>query len=63
MSPDAGVAVIEAEVPQSEAQQYATQLRALTQGRGSMNIRFDHYGEVPNHMVSKIVAGGDAPKG
>ena len=55
MSPGGGTAVIEAVVPQSEVQQYATTLRALTQGRGSFTLAFDHYEEVPAHLASKIV--------
>ncbi|MCY4582706.1 MAG: elongation factor G [Chloroflexi bacterium] len=55
MTPVSGVAHIEAEVPQSEAQQYSTHLRALTQGRGTLSMRFDHYGEVPAHLTPKIV--------
>ncbi len=55
MSPGGGTAVIEAIVPQSEVQQYATTLRALTQGRGSFTLAFDHYEEVPAHLASKIV--------
>jgi len=41
-------------------QQYATSLRALTQGRGSFTLRFDHYGTVPHHLVERIV---EAAKG
>lgn len=55
MTPVGGVAHIEAEVPQSEAQQYSTHLRALTQGRGTLSMQFDHYGEVPAHLTPKIV--------
>ena len=55
MSPEGGVAVIEAVVPQSEAQQYSTQLRALTQGRGTLSMQFDHYSAVPAHLTQKIV--------
>ncbi len=55
MTPEDGVARIEALVPQAEAQQYATTLRALTQGRGEFTMEFDHYGEVPAHLVQKIV--------
>ena len=55
MSPGGGTAIIEAVVPQSEVQQYATTLRALTQGRGSFTMDFDHYEEVPAHLASKIV--------
>ena len=57
MTPVGGVAHIEAEVPQSEAQQYSTHLRALTQGRGTLSMQFDHYGEVPAHLTPKIVEG------
>ena len=56
MSPEGGVATIESELPQVEALQYSTQLRALTQGRGTLSMEFDHYGEVPAHLVQKIVA-------
>ncbi|MEX2431671.1 MAG: elongation factor G [Dehalococcoidia bacterium] len=55
MTPDGGVAHIEALAPQSEAQQYSTTLRALTQGRGEFTMEFDHYSEVPAHLVQKIV--------
>ena len=58
MSPEGGVAVIEAGMPLVEAQQYSTHLRALTQGRGSFVMEFGHYGEVPQHLVQKIVDAG-----
>lgn len=56
MSPEGGVAYIDAEMPRSEAQQYSTQLRALTQGRGTLTMEFGHYGEVPSNLVERIVA-------
>ena len=55
MSPDGGIAVIDAQLPQVEAQQYSTQLRALTQGRGVLEMEFQRYGDVPAHLVQKIV--------
>ena len=55
MTPQGGVAVIEAEAPQAEVQQWATSLRALTQGRGMMRLEFDHFGEVPTHLTQKIM--------
>ena len=55
MSPGGGTAVIEAVVPQSKVQQYAITLRALTQERGSFTMGFDHYDEVPAHLVSRTV--------
>jgi elongation factor G len=60
MAPEGGIAVVEAEMPQVEAQQYSTQLRALTQGRGAITMTFDHYGEVPQALVQKIVANHQA---
>jgi elongation factor G len=55
ITPDSGTAAIDAMMPQAEAQQYATKLRALTQGRGRLTMQFDHYGEVPAHLAQKIV--------
>ena len=55
MSPEGGIAYIDAKMPQSEVQQYSTQLRALTQGRGLFTTEFDHYGEVPPTLVERIV--------
>lgn len=60
MSPEGGIATIEASMPQIEAQQYSTQLRALTQGRGTISMAFDHYGEVPANLVEKILAAHEA---
>lgn len=37
------IAVIRAQVPQSEIQQYALQLKALTSGTGVFESEFDHY--------------------
>ena len=46
---------IEAEVPQAEMLRYATELRSQTQGRGSFTIRFNHYDEVPGHLMQSVV--------
>ena len=55
MSPQGGVAYIDVEVPRAEIQQWATSLRALTQGRGTLSVEFDHYGEVPPQVQQRIV--------
>ncbi len=47
---------IRAQVPLAEMLTYAPQLRSMTAGRGSFTIEFDHYEEVPSHLVEKIVA-------
>ncbi|MDY6062461.1 MAG: elongation factor G [Erysipelotrichaceae bacterium] len=46
---------IEAEVPMSEMQKYATELRSMTQGRGSYTIEFDRYEPAPNHIAEKVI--------
>ena len=55
MTPEGGMAVIDAEAPQAEVQQWATQLRALTQGRGTMTLQFDHFGEMPAHLSQRVI--------
>ncbi|MCO5217747.1 MAG: elongation factor G [Thermomicrobiales bacterium] len=51
-----GTTVIEAQVPGAEIQRYATDLRSMTQGRGTFEAGFSHYQAVPHHLVDKIVA-------
>jgi elongation factor G len=42
-------------VPQGELFKYATDLRSLTQARGSFTSRFERYEEVPANEVAKII--------
>lgn len=58
-----GTTVIEAEVPGGEIQRYATDLRSMTQGRGTFTSEFVRYQPVPHHMVEKIVAEVKEPAG
>ncbi len=51
-----GTQVIRALVPLAEMFGYATDLRSLTQGRGSFVMEFDHYEEVPANIAEEIVA-------
>ena len=55
MTPDNGLSTIEAMVPLAEVQHYATDLRSITQGRGTFSIKISHYEEVPSHITQKIV--------
>lgn len=47
---------IEATAPASEIQRYATDLRSITQGRGSFTTEFSHYQPVPAHLAEQIKA-------
>ncbi|MBU3668459.1 MAG: elongation factor G [Candidatus Taylorbacteria bacterium] len=46
---------IRAMVPLSEMFGYTTELRSMTQGRGSMTMEFDHYDVVPPNVEKTIV--------
>jgi elongation factor G len=45
-----------AEVPMAEIQQYAAELRSLTSGRGTFDVEFDHYAEVPHNEAQQVIA-------
>lgn len=45
---------VKAFIPLSEMFAYATNLRSLTQGRGTYVMQFDHYEEVSKNIVGKI---------
>jgi len=51
------VRVVDANVPLSEMFGYATDLRSMTQGRGSFTMEFSHYEEVPNNIAQLIIEG------
>ena len=53
---DDGTTTIVADIPAAEIQRYATDLRSITQGRGTFRVTFDHYQQVPAHLTSSIVA-------
>jgi len=47
---------VSAEVPMAEMQQYPAELRSLTSGRGTFEVEFDHYAEVPHSEVQQLIA-------
>lgn len=51
------VRVVDANVPLSEMFGYSTNLRSMTQGRGSFTMEFSHYEEVPNNIAQLIIEG------
>lgn len=50
-----GVKVVTAMVPLSEMFGYSTDIRSMTQGRGSYSMEFDHYEEAPRNVTEEIV--------
>ena len=50
-----GTQVITAQSPRPDLLGYATELRALTGGRGTFTSTLDHYEEVPQHIAEKVI--------
>ncbi len=57
MSERGNLRVIDADVPLSEMFGYVTNLRSMTQGRGSFTMEFSHYEEVPANIAQQVVEG------
>ncbi|MDP2891775.1 MAG: elongation factor G [Bacillota bacterium] len=55
MNPAENGQQVVAEVPQAEMFKYATDLRSMTQARGSFKMKFDRYEEVPGNISAKVV--------
>ena len=51
-----GMQKVEAEAPQAEMFKYATDLRSMTQARGSFTMKFERYENVPSDIADKIIA-------
>ncbi len=56
MEPAGKLEKIKAQVPLSEMLRYATDLRSMTQGRGSYHMNYSHYEEVPQRVAEKVIA-------
>ena len=56
MTSEGGQTIVEAEVAQPEILRYATDLRSLTQGRGSYTQEFSHYEVVPPAAAQKVIS-------
>lgn len=55
MNPEGEKKLIVAEVPISEIGKYATDLRSMTQGRGSFEYYFERYEEAPMDIQKKVI--------
>jgi len=56
------MAVIKAQVPLAEIQQYNSQLKSVTGGQGSFSMELSHYEGVPSNVQQQIVAKMQAKK-
>ena len=51
-----GLNLVEAEVPVSEMNKYATDLRSMSQGRGSFTFEFTRYEAAPSNIAEKVIS-------
>jgi len=63
MDSRAAMTVIRAQVPMAEMLTYEQALTSATGGRGSYQMEYSHYEEVPTHLQGKIVAAYKAERG
>lgn len=59
MEVEEGMQVIIADVPQAELFKYSAELRSMTGGRGTFEMQFDRYEQVPSNVAQKIIAAAD----
>ena len=55
IDPGEEIQTIRALVPMAEVLNYAADLTSMTGGRGMFVMEFDHYEDVPDHLMKKIV--------
>ncbi len=48
--------VVSLDVPLAEMFNYATQVRSLTQGRGTHTMEFSRYGKVPDKITDEMIS-------
>ena len=56
MQQEGDMQLVVAEAPMAELFKYATDLRSMTQARGSFTTKFERYEEVPASVAEKIIA-------
>lgn len=56
MEADGPIQIIKASIPKDEMYQYATSLRAMTQGTGDFTMEFSKYANVPGDVAKKLIA-------
>lgn len=56
VGPEDGLQTVTAEVPQVEMFKFCSELRSITGGRGSFEMEFARYEQVPGNIAQKVVA-------
>ena len=56
VEPSGKYEIIKAQVPIAEMFRYTSDLRSMTQGRGSFSMSFSHYEEMPSKLAEQIIS-------
>ncbi len=51
-----GITLIEGEIPMAEMHTYSSDLRSMTQAKGSYEFEFERYQDAPQNIVDKVIA-------
>ncbi|MBQ7097885.1 MAG: elongation factor G [Clostridia bacterium] len=51
-----GITLIEGEIPMAEMHTYSSDLRSMTQAKGSYEFEFERYQDAPQNVVEKVIA-------
>jgi elongation factor G len=62
MEPKGSNQVVRAQAPLGEMANFASELRSVTGGRGSYQMRFSHYHELPAHLAQSVIAAAKQQK-
>ncbi|MBU0729502.1 MAG: elongation factor G [Proteobacteria bacterium] len=52
--------IVSAQAPMAEILQYSPELTSITGGRGSFDVEFSHYEEMPGQLAEKVIAAAKA---
>ena len=63
MGREEGMQLVEAEIPLAESFNYSSQLRSITQGRGSFEKDFVRYDQVPGNVAKQIQSDAHSDEG
>jgi len=62
MEPEDGLQLITADVPQAELFKFCSELRSITGGKGTFEMEFSRYEQVPSNIAQKIIEAARAEK-
>ena len=57
-----GIQMISAQVPQAELLRYSIDLRSITSGTGSFEMKFDHYNPISGKIAENVITASQVSK-